>query len=106
MRRIVIAFRAFWAAFMNAALADQFAASLEGRALPKVNSVEKLPQSPQQPETSLASRGRSEAITLLSALQREARLVDLVKQPLGQFTDEEIGSAARSVLGDAAAVLD
>ncbi|MGI8978136.1 MAG: DUF2760 domain-containing protein [Pirellulaceae bacterium] len=48
---------------------------------------------------------RNDAITLLAALQREARLVDLVQQPLTQFTDEQIGAAARGVLGDSAAVL-
>ena len=43
---------------------------------------------------------------MLAALQREARLVDLVKQPLAGFSDEQIGAAARNVLGDCAAVLD
>jgi hypothetical protein len=32
--------------------------------------------------------------------------VDLVKQPLGNFSDEEIGAAARNVLSDCAATLD
>ena len=31
--------------------------------------------------------------------------MDLVQQPLTQFTDEQIGAAARGVLGDSAAVL-
>jgi hypothetical protein len=33
-------------------------------------------------------------------------LVDLVKQPLGEFSDDQIGAAARNVLTDAATVLD
>jgi len=49
---------------------------------------------------------RSEAVTLLAALQREARFVDLMKQPLGNFSDEQIGAAARNALSDCAAVLD
>ena len=42
---------------------------------------------------------RSEAITLLAALQREARLVDLVKQPLVGFSDEEIGGRRSQCVG-------
>jgi hypothetical protein len=38
-------------------------------------------------------------------LQREARFVDLVQEPLADYTDEQIGSAARNVLRDSAAVL-
>lgn len=106
MRRIIIAVRAFWGALASAFLAEQFAALLEGQALPKGNSAAKSPQTVLAPEATSAPRGRSDAITLLSALQREARFVDLVKQPLGQFTDEQIGAAARNVLGDCAVVLD
>ena len=32
--------------------------------------------------------------------------MDLVKQPLSDFSDDQIGAAARNVLGDCAAVLD
>ena len=49
---------------------------------------------------------RSEAITLLSTLQREARLLDLICEPLDQFTDAQIGSAAREVLKDSRQTLD
>lgn len=48
---------------------------------------------------------RSEAITLLAALQREARFVDLVQEPLQQYTDQQIGAAARDVLRDCQSVL-
>ncbi len=49
---------------------------------------------------------RNDAITLLSALQREARFVDLVKEPLGGYSDAQIGAAARDVLRDCGMVLD
>lgn len=49
---------------------------------------------------------RSEAISLLAALQREARFVDLVKEPLAQFSDAQVGAAARDVLRDCGRVLD
>lgn len=101
MSRIGLAFRAFFAALFSAPKAELIRGALSGEALPKLDSAAKT-QPPPQP----APPARSEAITLLSALQREARLVDLVKQPLAEFSDEQVGAAARNVLGDAAAVLD
>jgi len=104
MNRIGTAFRAFFAALGDADKARQIEAALAGKALPKIDAAEKR-QQPMPPAES-EKPARSEAITLLAALQREARLVDLVQQPLGQFSDEQIGAAARNVLADSAAVLN
>jgi hypothetical protein len=41
---------------------------------------------------------RSEALTLLSLLQREARLLDLIQEPLDQYGDAQVGAAARPCL--------
>ena len=49
---------------------------------------------------------RSDAITLLATLQREARLVDIVQEPLGDYSDEQVGAAARDVLRDCGQVLE
>lgn len=49
---------------------------------------------------------RSDAIALLSTLQREARFVDIVQEPLDQYTDAQIGAAARDVLKDCGRVLE
>jgi hypothetical protein len=104
MSRIGVAVRAFFAALGNLERARQIEAALTGDALPKIDIAEKKQQQPPRAEP--AKPARSEAITLLAALQREARLVDLVQQPLGQFSDEQIGAAARNVLSDSAAVLN
>ena len=108
MSRIGVAFRAFFAALGNSDKARQIEAALAGAELPKIDVAEKTQQPPPQPQPRREPEkpGRSEAITLLDALQREARLVDLVQQPLGQFSDEQIGAAARSVLADSAVVLN
>ena len=102
MQRLMIAFQAFFAALASAAKAEQIQAAIAGQVLPKINAAPK----PQHPVQAAAAPARSEAITLLAALQREARFVDLVKQPLGQFSDEQIGSAAREVLTGCVSVLD
>jgi Domain of unknown function (DUF2760) len=104
MGRIVLAMRAFIAALASAETAQRLKAVLDDRALPNVNLGEKVPREP--PRVEAARPGRSEAVTLLAALQREGRFVDLVKQPLASFSDEEIGAAARNVLSDCGAVVE
>jgi hypothetical protein len=42
----------------------------------------------------------------LAALQRESRLVDLIQEPLDNYTDEQVGAAARSVLRGSAGVIE
>ncbi|MGI9517545.1 MAG: DUF2760 domain-containing protein, partial [Pirellulaceae bacterium] len=49
---------------------------------------------------------RNDAISLLATLQREARLVDIVKEPLADYTDAQVGAAARDVLRDCGVVID
>lgn len=48
---------------------------------------------------------RSDAITLLATLQREARFVDIVGESLDGYSDAQIGAAARDVLRDCGKVL-
>jgi hypothetical protein len=104
MGRIVVAFRALIAALLSADMALRLKSVLDESPLSKVNGDEKrLPPGPSPPPSRPA---RSEAITLLATLQRESRLVDLVMQPLSGFSDDQIGAAARNVLGDCRAVID
>ena len=44
-------------------------------------------------------------MNLLAALQRDARFVDLVQESLADYSDEQIGAAARDVLRDCRATL-
>ncbi|MGH7137243.1 MAG: DUF2760 domain-containing protein [Pirellulales bacterium] len=48
---------------------------------------------------------RSDALNLLAMLQREARLVDFLQEPIAEYSDELIGAAVRDVHRDSAAVL-
>lgn len=47
-----------------------------------------------------------EALLLLATLQREARLIDFLKEDLSAYADEQVGAAAREVHRDAAATLE
>ncbi len=109
MGQIGTAFRAFFVALLDGQRAEQIRQALDGAALPKLTDEAKRQPSPaaaKAPTTiAEAPPKRSEAITLLAALQRESRLVDLVQEPLDAYTDEQIGAAARSVLKGSAAVL-
>lgn len=109
MGQIGTAFRAFWAALVSSDRAELIRQALDALALPKITEEAKRqpPSAVAKAPTTVAEPPpkRSEAITLLAALQREARLVDLVQEPLDQYTDEQIGVAARGVLKDSAAVL-
>ena len=63
---------------------------------------------PAKPSPFQKSRSvqRSDALTLLSTLQREARLLDLICESLDQYNDAQIGAAARDVLRDSRKTLD
>ncbi len=104
MGRIGLAFRVFFAALFDGGKSALLRSALDAPALPKRDIVETPPREKTVPKP--APPSRSEALSLLAALQREARFVDLVKQPLTDFADEQIGAAARNVLGDCQKVLD
>lgn len=48
---------------------------------------------------------RSDALTLLGVLQREARLIDFLKEDITPFNDAQVGAAVRDVHRDASAAL-
>ena len=49
---------------------------------------------------------RSDAVTLLSTLQREGRLIDFLKEPIDFYTDAQVGAAVRDIHRDCALVLE
>ena len=103
MRRILLAFRVFFLTLFNAAIAEQVT-----RALGKGETAAAAPTPTPQPKQPPAPKPptRSEALTLLAALQREARFVDFVQEPLEGYSDAQIGAVVRDVHRDCAAVLN
>ena len=71
-----------------------------------LEAPESKPISTKQFAAPAKSTRRSEALTLLSALQRESRLLDLVCESFDQYNDAQIGAAARDVLRDTRKTLD
>ncbi|MEM9645215.1 MAG: DUF2760 domain-containing protein [Planctomycetota bacterium] len=107
------ALKAFSAALFDRAKSDLIAEVLQaGECRPRLDSVvqEDSPKPAVQESSSADAAadhvsGRSDAVTLLSALQREARLLDLVFEDLANFGDAQVGAAARPCLQQTQATL-
>lgn len=106
MGRLATAFKAFFSCLSSGDTAGRVAVALGGEVLPNLNEERKTQQTTPKPTPAPKTPLQSDAIALLAALQREARLVDLIQEPLASYSDAQIGAAARSVLGDSAKVLE
>ncbi len=109
------AFKAFFAVLRGGQTGEAIESVLQGTGLPRLESkvasesresVNLRQATSQEVGATKATPRRSDALTLLSALQREARLVDLVQEPLDQFTDAQVGAAARPCLKQCHQVLE
>ncbi len=105
---IGLACRAFWKALTDQPSARAIAVALDG-----VDDASDRPLNPRQldgpvtdqsfagetasPVASVHAR-QNPAVALIAALQREARLIDLVFEDLDAYGDAQVGSAARPVL--------
>jgi uncharacterized protein DUF2760 len=106
MHRIATAFRAFFRVLFNRMVADQIDQVLKAK---PVGAIEHQPDletkvSPASPAVSKpaakpakAPAKRNDALNLLAALQREARLVDFIQEPIAALSDAQIGAAVRDV---------
>lgn len=103
--RLGLALRAFFRVLSDGGFATELRPLLEGPASRPASSPEVATAPPKAPAPPPPPT-QSEALTLLAALQREARLVDLIREPLEQYEDAQIGVAAREVLRDSRQVLD
>jgi len=103
MRRIWLAIRVFFLTLFSADVAGRVRGALAGE-LPSGPKAEKPAPKPKGPPAA-KTPARSEALTLLATLQREARFVDFIQEPLEGYADAQIGAAARDVHRDCAAVL-
>ena len=75
---------------------------------PSAVPASKPPTEPAKAKTAPASTpaARNEALSLLAVLQRDARLLDFLKESLAGFSDAEVAAAARPIHKEAAAVIE
>jgi hypothetical protein len=100
-----VAFRSFFATLFDAAVSDRVAQALAGQAPSLAAAPAETKQPPASPPK-VEPPARSDALTLLAALQREARFVDFVKESLDGASDEQIGAVVRDVHRDCGKVLE
>lgn len=112
MSRFLLAIQVWWRTLVDAEFGRQVAELLSGKpaapAIPPASApaatkpdsiAKKQPEAPKRPH-------RSDALTLLATLQREARLIDFLKESIADYSDAQIGAAVRDIHRDAAGVLD
>ena len=100
-----LAFRAFFAVLARRESAERVRSVLNAPATRPQETLPPPAKSPEKPNATMAKPvdtppKRSDALTMLSTLQREARLIDLVMEPLDGVEDAAIGAAVREVLRD------
>jgi hypothetical protein len=110
MGRLGLSFKAFFRILSDGAFAERVQALADGKALPGAPAAPAAPAPATakavEPAAAPVAPARSDAITLLSVLQREARLVDFLKEDVAGYSNEQIGAAVRDVHRDAAGVLE
>ena len=92
MSKLGLAFKAFFTTLKS----DEFAKLVETGGAPKQVAAAPVIEKP----------ARSEALTLLAALQREARLVDFLMEPLDGYSDQQVAAAVRDIQADSRKVLE
>ena len=95
--RVGMAFRLIF----NAAFAQQVQAALRAAAAMEA----KRPVKTAAPPAPAPEQVHASGLLVLSALQREGRLIDFLEQDIAGFSDEEVGAAARVVHGGCRKVL-
>ena len=116
---LTIAFRAFFATLFDRTVAQRVRSALSQPESDLEQGQEETPTSNttqekttafipeiKRPSLSRETAQQNAAITLLAALQREARFIDFIQEPLSGFSDAQIGAAARTVHDDCAKVLE
>lgn len=105
MGRISLAFKYFFRVLFDGDFAGQAQVFYERPAL-ESPVPQTAPSVIAAPPPRARPVARSEAMSLLSVLQREGRLVDFLKEDLAGYSDAQIGSAARDVHRDCSAALE
>ena len=108
MSRLMIAINVFLRVLRDPPFAERAKRMLD-EVTPPPSSTTPLPPTAMR-QTAAASApaapARSDALALLSVLQREARLIDFLKEDIAPYADAQVGAAVRDVHRDAGAALE
>ena len=105
--RFFLAVQSFFRILFDGGFAERVRSLSGGGPEPETDVAAPVPRkAPAAPTPAPAKPQRSDAISLLAALQRDARFVDIVSESLDGYNDAQIGAAAREVLGDCRKVIN
>lgn len=102
--RIFQAISAFFKVLFDREFAERLRQVAAGEQLASATEADVAPRA--APTPAAPKPARSDAITLLATLQREARFVDIVMEPLADYSDAQVGAATRDVLRDCGQTLE
>ena len=90
MSRISLAFRSFFSILFGSGLPEDIAAAFGFKKAPKEPPK---PAAPPPPQFTPADG----AVQMLAILQRDSRLIDFLMEDIAAYSDEQVGSAVRSL---------
>ncbi len=88
MSRFLLGLKALFRAWTDRSFAESLAPLLGSSGAENASAPGPTPE---------PAPARSEALTFLAVLQREARLVDFIQEPIDGYSDEQVGAAVRGV---------
>ncbi len=100
---IIVAIRSFWGALTDREMNARLAMVLADFSAEQCDNQADYHCEKVDPNV---TPGRSDAFELLSALQREARFIDFIKESLAERDDATVGAAARAVHDRCSIVLE
>jgi len=104
--RLGLALKAFFRALRDRTFAEQLDRLLQGQTLALSTTTEVPLADRLRADMVAQTPTRSDALTLLATLQRDARLIDFLMEDLAGYEDAHIGAAARDVHRACAAALE
>jgi hypothetical protein len=104
--RLGFAFKAFFRVLRDPSFAEQVDRLVQGQPPAAPSAIAPALADKPVSETVRPATTRSEALTLLATLQREARLIDFIKEDLSGYDDAQVGAAVRDIHRDCAAALE
>lgn len=103
--RLILAVRAFFRILFEKQTAEQVERLLLAGPSPE-KPVPSSKTEPAKAPPAASKPQRNDALTLLATLQREARFIDFLKEPLEGFSDAQVGAVARDVHRDCGRVIE
>lgn len=123
MSRLSIAFRCFFSLLFKGTISDTLFEELRGRvASPAATGVEQgrpegraeaFTRPTEMPRPAVVAKpetpplgGAERAVQVLALLQRDARLIDFIKEDIGEYDDAQVGAAVRDMHASCRATVD